>query len=184
MTDHSDSHAQYTPTREDVQKILCCPKGCVRDDDCFVGSRFTGSKREDEQADAIMALFASRSPAASASQSGYTKPEGYAASLRRQAEWVREAQEGTSPRHKLIDIGDVDADELDGAAAEIERLVSQVEKASNSIDFCHWLRGFFRGTRGRDELTATEANTIRGQLTDMVFRPEHTSTVSPSEVKP
>lgn len=41
---------------------------------------------------------------------GYTKPEGYAASLRQQARWVRECN---------LD-GTIDADELDAAAAFID----------------------------------------------------------------
>jgi hypothetical protein len=51
-------HAQR-PTREAVEKALCCPKGCVRSDDCFVSGppvRWSRSKHEREQADAILAL--------------------------------------------------------------------------------------------------------------------------------
>lgn len=51
------------PSREVVEKALCCPKGCVREDDCFVSApgaavRYTRTSREHEQADAIMALYA------------------------------------------------------------------------------------------------------------------------------
>jgi hypothetical protein len=62
-------HAQC-PTREAVEKALCCPKGCVRSDDCFVNGppvRWSRSKHEREQADAILALC-SVSPAAAPTQ--------------------------------------------------------------------------------------------------------------------
>lgn len=52
--------AQASPTREAVEKALCCPGGCVRSDDCFVKGdprRWGRSKREREQADAILALY-------------------------------------------------------------------------------------------------------------------------------
>lgn len=44
----------------EVRKILCCPLGCCRDDDCFVDGqkhRFINSRRELEQAKAILARF-------------------------------------------------------------------------------------------------------------------------------
>jgi hypothetical protein len=47
--------------REAIEKALCCPSGCCclrSGDDCFVTSKkFTVSKREREQADAIHALL-------------------------------------------------------------------------------------------------------------------------------
>lgn len=51
------SEPSALPTREEIEKALCCPKGCLRGDGCYVGSRFTPSKNEREQADAIMALL-------------------------------------------------------------------------------------------------------------------------------
>ena len=37
-----------------------------------------------------------------------------------------------------------------------------------SRDFCYWLQGYFELTKGRDELTAEQANTIRNHL-NLVF---------------
>jgi hypothetical protein len=47
------------PTLGEIERALCCPGGCLRDkDDCFVnGNTFGRSKREREQARAIIALL-------------------------------------------------------------------------------------------------------------------------------
>ena len=50
-----------SPSREAIEKALCCPKGCLRDDDCFVTApgakvRYTRTKHEREQTEAILAL--------------------------------------------------------------------------------------------------------------------------------
>jgi hypothetical protein len=50
-------------TEIEVRKVLCCPGGCVRQDkqdDCFVDGhkhRFTVSRKEVEQAKAILSRF-------------------------------------------------------------------------------------------------------------------------------
>jgi len=59
--------AQAVGMRKQVEKALCCPTGCLRNDDCFVegdARRWGRSKREREQADAIMTLLAAQPPAA------------------------------------------------------------------------------------------------------------------------
>jgi hypothetical protein len=64
LVDERYAASQQSPRleREAVEKALCCPKGCVREGDCFVSSpgaavRYTRTKREREQADAILALL-------------------------------------------------------------------------------------------------------------------------------
>ncbi len=46
----------------------------------------------------------------------------YAASLRQQAKWIREALDPSTPDAQRIDMGDIDVDELESAAKELERL--------------------------------------------------------------
>jgi hypothetical protein len=45
-------------TKTDVERVLCCPGGCLRTDDCFVSGNYSHSKREREQANAVIALYA------------------------------------------------------------------------------------------------------------------------------
>lgn len=46
----------------------------------------------------------------------------YPDSLRQQARWIREALDPNTPAAQRIGLEDVDVDEMEGAAAEIERL--------------------------------------------------------------
>ncbi len=49
----------------------------------------------------------------------------YADSLRQQARWIREALDPKTPESQRIELQDVDVDELEAAADEIERLQSE-----------------------------------------------------------
>lgn len=51
-----------------------------------------------------------------------------------------------------------------------EKSASPSGQIESSQDFCEWLRRFFGEIRGRDELTAQEANTIRNTLNAMDAR--------------
>lgn len=46
----------------------------------------------------------------------------YADSLRQQARWIKEALDPATPKTQRIDLGDVDTDELEAAADELDRL--------------------------------------------------------------
>jgi hypothetical protein len=46
------------PGAEAVAKAICCPRGCVRDDDCLAGQR----REEQERIDAIMTLIRQSQP--------------------------------------------------------------------------------------------------------------------------
>ena len=46
----------------------------------------------------------------------------YADSLRQQARWIKEALDPNTPKTQRIDLGDIDTDELEAAANELERL--------------------------------------------------------------
>jgi len=50
-------------------------------------------------------------------------------------------------------------------------LRAQLAMSQSAVDFCGWLNGYFGGISRRDELTASEANTIRAQLYRMVYPP-------------
>jgi hypothetical protein len=54
--------------------------------------------------------------------SGLDVAEGCAASLRQQAKWIREALDPATPEYMRVDLGDIDIEELEAAANEIERL--------------------------------------------------------------
>jgi len=56
---------------------------------------------------------------------------GYASSLRQQARWVREAVADPAS-HQAIALDDIDTDELDAAADEIERLRKLVQDLLNN----------------------------------------------------
>lgn len=57
----------------------------------------------------------------------------YAYSLRQQAAWVREAIDPATPETQRITLDDVDVDELEAAAAEIDRLTKQLVKANRAL---------------------------------------------------
>jgi hypothetical protein len=54
---------------------------------------------------------------------------------------------------------------------EIAKLREQLVSAQRAMDFCGWLDGYFGGINRRDELTASEANSIRAKLYGEVFPP-------------
>lgn len=56
---------------------------------------------------------------------GLTEPEGYAASLRQQARWIREALDNSVPAEQRIGLEDIDCDELEAAADYIESRPAQ-----------------------------------------------------------
>lgn len=58
----------------------------------------------------------------------------YADSLRQQARWIREALDPATPESQRIDLGDVDVEEFDGAATEIERLQAAKRGALSIAD--------------------------------------------------
>ena len=55
----------------------------------------------------------------------------YAASLRQQAKWIREALDPATDDLQRIDLGDVDTEELDFAADYIDVLVEALELIAN-----------------------------------------------------
>jgi hypothetical protein len=57
----------------------------------------------------------------SSTETGYTEAEGYAASLRQQAEWVDESREGKVSVYQRITMDDIDTDEMRAAADFIDR---------------------------------------------------------------
>lgn len=64
-------------------------------------------------------------------------------------------------------------------AEVIEQLCDLAQRPADcgaAMDFCEWLRGYFAGDWGRDELTPFEANTIRAELGKVFPGPEVTST--------
>lgn len=57
------------------------------------------------------------------------------------------------------------------AFKEMERLralIPDPAQASPELQFCHWLKGYLGAIKGRDELTPHEANTIRGNLNELI----------------
>jgi hypothetical protein len=68
--------------------------------------------------------------------------------------------------------GDVLLATVANAAEDIAQLIEALPasgEADAAAGFCEWLKGYFNGVAGRDELTAFEANTIRAELTERVF---------------
>lgn len=50
------------------------------------------------------------------------------------------------------------------AEAYMREAADEIERLRKAQSYCDWLKGFFSDIRGRDELTAGEANTIRNVL--------------------
>ncbi len=58
----------------------------------------------------------------------------YADSLRQQAAWVREALDPATPDTQRITFDDIDVDEIEAAAAHMDRMTAALEVIAGSAD--------------------------------------------------
>lgn len=81
----------------------------------------------------LIAYFVNRAPLHQSAGNVDETAQGYADSLRQQADWIEEAREGRVPIHQRIDLGDIDLDELRAAADFIEHMRSEPQTVEVTV---------------------------------------------------
>jgi hypothetical protein len=61
-----------------------------------------------------------------------------------------------------------DARLMRDAIDALRTIPDAAQQPSKHEEFCHWLKGYLGAVKGRDELTPHEANTIRGNLNELI----------------
>jgi hypothetical protein len=81
--------------------------------------------------------YGGRSPQRSSAATSYDEPQGYAASLRQMAKWVREAVDPRTADSQRITLDDIDAEELDAAAAFMDRIRTLPQAVKEPVARAH-----------------------------------------------